>query len=217
MTEQLALEFPSRQAYGRDNFWVASCNQEAIAWIDKYPQWPMHALLIYGAAGSGKTHLAAIFSQECVEARDLTEDFIPQSDRVVVENLESLTNENALFHLFNRIYEKEGGLLMTAQDVPQFQLPDLHSRISMIPKAQIQMPDDATIMAVCAKMFSDKQAIVDKAVLSYIVTHVSRSFDTVRQVVNIVDELSLAQGRRITIYLVKEAIEKLSQNGGVNA
>ena len=50
MTEQLALEFPSRQAYGRSNFWVAPCNQEAIAWIDRYPEWPMHALLIYGEA-----------------------------------------------------------------------------------------------------------------------------------------------------------------------
>ena len=214
MTEQLALDFPTRQAYGRSNFWVAPCNQEAIAWIDKYPDWPTHALVIYGEAGSGKTHLSAIFSDERIEAKDLTEDFIPKTQKVVVENLEGLKNEKALFHLFNRINEMNGGLLMTARKIPIFLLPDLQSRIGMTPKAEIKMPDDDTIMSICAKMFSDKQAIVEPAVLMYIVTRVPRSFDAVRKVVNTVDELSLAQGRRITIYLVKDAIEKLTQNGG---
>ena len=216
MTEQLALDCPSRQAYGRSNFWVAPCNQEAIAWIDKYPEWPTHALLIYGEAGSGKTHLAAIFSEERLEARDLTEDFIPTAKKVVVENLENLTDEKALFHLFNRMNEMQGGLLMTAQKVPHFQLPDLQSRIGMTPKAEIKMPDEETIMSVCAKMFADKQAIVEPAVFSYMATRLPRSFDVVRKVVNITDGLSLAKGRRITIYLVKEAIEKLAQNGGWN-
>ena len=214
MTEQLALDFPTRQAYGRSNFWVAPCNQEAIAWIDKYPDWPTHALFIYGEAGSGKTHLAAIFSDERIEAKDLTEEFMPQTQKVVVENLEGLKDEKALFHLFNRMNEMNGGLLMTARKIPNFLLPDLQSRIGMTPKAEIKMPDDDTIMSVCAKMFSDKQAIVEPAVLMYIVTRVPRSFDAVRKVVNTVDELSLAQGRRITIYLVKDAIEKLTQNGG---
>ncbi len=214
MTEQLALDFPTRQAYGRSNFWVAPCNQEAIAWIDKYPNWPTHALVIYGEAGSGKTHLSAIFSDERIEAKDLTEEFMPQTQKVVVENLEELRDEKALFHLFNRMNEMNGGLLMTARKIPNFLLPDLQSRIGMTPKAEIKMPDDDTLMSICAKMFADKQAIVEPAVLMYIVTRVPRSFDAVRKVVNTVDELSLAQGRRITIYLVKDAIEKLTQNGG---
>lgn len=216
MSEQLTLDFPARQAFGRADFWVAPCNQEAIAWIDKYPDWPTHALLIYGEAGSGKTHLAAIFSDERLEAKDLDEDFIPSGDKVVVENLENLKDEKALFHLFNRMHELSGGLLMTAQKIPQFTLPDLQSRIGMTPKAEIQMPDDQTIMSVCAKMFSDKQAVVDSSVLTYIVTRVPRSFDAVRKVVNMADELSLAQSRRITIYVIKEAIEKLALSEGFN-
>ena len=217
MTEQLAFDLSVRPAFGRSNFWVTPCNQEAIAWIDKYPAWPMHALLIYGEAGSGKTHLAAIFSEERIEAEDLTEDFMPSGEKIVVENLEKIKNETALFHLFNRVHEQGGGLLMTAKQVPHFQLPDLQSRIGMTPKVEIQMPDENTIMLVCAKMFSDKQAIVEASVLMYIATHIPRSFDMVRKVVNMADELSLAQGRRITIYVVKEAMEKLAKLGGCNA
>ena len=217
MTEQLALDFPARQVYERSNFWVAPCNQEAMAWVDRYPDWPTHALLIYGEAGSGKTHLATIFSEERIDAKDLTEDFVYQGDKIVVENLEELKDEKALFHLFNQMYEQNGGLLMTARRIPQFKLPDLQSRIGMTPKAEIQMPDDQTIMSVCAKMFADKQALVDSAVLTYIATRAPRSFDAIRKIVNLADELSLAQGRRITIYLVKDAIEKLEKNGGWNA
>ena len=211
MTEQLALGFPVRQAYNRSNFWVAPCNQEAIAWIDKYPDWPMHALLIYGEAGSGKTHLASIFSDYHIEAKDLTEDFIPKNNKIVVENLEELSNERALFHLFNRIGEMNGGLLMTAKYVPEFSLKDLQTRMTMTPKVEIEIPDDETIISICAKMFEDKQAIVEPVVFSYIATHVPRSFSTIQKVVNIVDELSLAKGRRITIHLVREAISKLPQ------
>ncbi len=217
MTEQLAFDLAVRPAFGRSNFWEAPCNQEAIRWIDKYPDWPTHALLIYGEAGSGKTHLAAIFSEERVEAHELTEDFMPADKKVVVENVENLQNETALFHLFNRIVEMKGGLLMTAQKVPHFQLPDLQSRIGMTPKAEILMPDEQTIMSICAKMFADKQALVEPAVMMYISTHIPRSFEMVRKVVNMADELSLAEGRPITIYLIKEVIEKLSSVGGLNA
>ena len=106
---------------------------------------------------------------------------------------------------------------MTARRVPVFQLRDLQTRINMTPKAEIQMPDDETIVSVCAKMFADRQAIVDPAVLSYIATHAPRSFSTIQQVVNVADELSLAEGRRITIYLVKSAIEKVTNAGGADA
>ncbi|MBQ4472099.1 MAG: DNA replication protein [Alphaproteobacteria bacterium] len=217
MTKQLALDFPTRQTYERADFWIAPCNQEAISWVDKYPDWPTRALIIYGEEGCGKTHLAAIFSSERIEAEDLTEDFVPTTEKVVVENLDHLKDENALFHLFNVIQEKNGGLLMTSRRVPVFQLRDLQTRINMTPKAEIQMPDDETIMSVCAKMFADRQAIVDPTVLSYIATHAPRSFSAIQRVVSVADELSLAEGRRITIYLVKSAIEKVTNAGGANA
>ena len=209
MTKQLAFDLTARHACGRSDFWVAPCNQEAIAWIDKYPNWPMHALLIYGEEGSGKSHLASIFSDEHIEAADLDETTTFKGEKIVVENLDELKNEEALFHLFNSVQEQGGGLLMTARKLPNFSLPDLQSRISMIPKAEIKMPDDQTIEAVCAKVFEDKQITVEPVVFSYIATHLTRSFSSIQRVLNLADVMALEKGRRITVPLIREAIEQL--------
>ena len=211
MTEQLAFDLTARHACGRSDFWVAPCNQEAIAWIDKYPDWPMHAVLIYGEEGSGKSHLASIFSDTKIEASALTENALPTASKIVVENVDHLQNEEALFHLFNSVQEQGCGLLMTARQLPNFSLPDLRSRIAMIPKAEIKMPDERTIEAICAKVFEDKQILVEVSVFSYIATHLPRSFATIQKVLNLADSIALQKGRRITIPVIREAIGQIER------
>ena len=56
LTFDLALPPPT---YAREDFVVADGNREALAWIDRWPDWPAPALALSGPAGSGKTHLAA--------------------------------------------------------------------------------------------------------------------------------------------------------------
>lgn len=214
MSEQLAFDLAYRTAYGREKFWVAPCNQEAITWIDRYPDWPTHALLIYGAAGSGKTHLATLFSDIILQARDLTQDFKPQfQKKIVVENLQDLVDEEALLHIFNFIQEMGGDLLLTSRVIPQFNLPDLQSRMNMIPKAEIMMPDESVIRAVAHKAFEDRHILVDEVVLDYLSTHLTRSFSLLQQVVERADKLSLEAGRKITIPIVKQVIQELKGDG----
>ena len=210
MTEQLVFDLPYRTAYGREKFWVAPCNQEAITWIDRYPNWPAHALLIYGPAGSGKTHLASLFSDNLIQAKDLNLDFRPDfQKKMVVENLQDLTDEEALLHLFNFVYEMGGDLLLTSRTVPQFRLPDLQSRLNMISKAEIMMPDESVSRAVASKAFKDRHILVDDAVLDYLSTHLTRSFSLLQQVVDRADKLSLEVGRKITIPILKQVMQEL--------
>ena len=58
---QLALDFDHRPALGGEDFLVAPPNAEAIRWLDAWPDWPGPALVIFGPAGSGKTHRAEVF------------------------------------------------------------------------------------------------------------------------------------------------------------
>ncbi len=58
---QLPLDFEHRSALTGDDFLVADCNAAAIAWIDRWPDWPAPGLAIHGPAGCGKSHLVQVY------------------------------------------------------------------------------------------------------------------------------------------------------------
>ena len=55
------MEFPVRAAMGREDFMLGESNQDAVDWIDRWPDWPAPALFLTGPAASGKSHLAAVW------------------------------------------------------------------------------------------------------------------------------------------------------------
>lgn len=210
MTEQLSLDLPYRTAYGRETFWVASCNAQAVAWIDKYPDWPVPAVFIYGPSGSGKTHLVHLFTESVIDGRTLTSDYRPPfQKKIAVENVDKLASEEALLHLFNFIKELGGNLLLTARTMPRFSLPDLQSRMALVPKVEIEMPDEQAIQMVAKKAFEDRHILVEESVLNYLATHLTRSFPLVQRVVELADKKALSEGRKITIPVLKQTIEEI--------
>jgi len=213
---QLPLMLSYRKAFGREDFIVAPCNQEAVSWIDKWPNWPVPCVLIYGEKGSGKTHLASIFSEYKIDAAELTDDFMPYfQKKIVVENLENLASEEALFHLFNFVRDLGGYLLLTAKEVPEFHLKDLQTRIQSSPKAAIGLPDEGFIKEVLKQTFAERQIMVDDSVLSFAVTHMPRSFGAIQNLIETADSLSLAQGRKITIPVIKETLIRIGEENAV--
>lgn len=210
---QLPLLLPYRQTLERADFFVSPCNAQAVSWIDRYPQWPGHALLICGEAGCGKTHLGSLFSTCRLNADSLLEtmDWSILGEKVVLENLERLKSEEALFHFFNWTQEQNIFVLMTARFLPNFKLPDLRTRIGSVPKVFIDYPDDALLRSVLSKSFSERHILVDKSIYNYILTHAYRSFEKIHQLVKLIDVLSLSAKKPVTIPIVKAAIERLNQ------
>ena len=212
-SHQLILGLPYRKAFDREDFIVASCNQDAVTWLDLYPQWPGHALLIHGPAGCGKTHLAHIFSPHVIQAEAVTEQTWPtKNDKIVVENIDRISNEAALFHLFNWTREKGIGLLLTARKIPSFKLPDLASRMALVQQIPILAPDDELMFVVLAKAFDERGILVDAAVLEYAVRQSERTFEALHALIEQADQLSLSQNRRITIPIIKQALSQLAQH-----
>ncbi len=210
MQEQLPLTFSYRPAYGRRDFLVAPCNIEAVRWIDDYLHWKIPVTVLCGESGSGKSHLATIFSQTRIEGKDLTNNLVFNlSDfKIVVENIEQIQNEEALFHLYNETVSQNRYLLMTARQMPQFRLPDLQSRLNAVPKIYISMPDEELIYAVLTKTFQDRGLLIEPRVLEYVVIRLPRSFEALQRVIEQADLLSLSRGQKITIPLMKKALEQ---------
>ena len=57
------FDLPHLDALEAEDFLVSSCNQAAVDLVDAWPDWPAHAVVISGAAGSGKSHLVSVWRQ----------------------------------------------------------------------------------------------------------------------------------------------------------
>ena len=214
MTSQLALPFGSRPALGRKDFIVAPCNEQALRFIERWPDWPARAAAIWGPRDSGKTHLARIFSELSgallLSAPDLaTVD--PDTDSAIVVELDDapadLERDRKLFALFER---PQGTLLLTGRSPPQdwkSALGDLRSRFDALLAFPVWAPDDHLLSALIRKQFSDRQLDVTDAIVKRLLVHVERTPQAIAAFIARIDEKALAEKRAISERLVMELID----------
>ena len=216
---QLAFELGYRPALAMDDFVVAPSNSEAVAWLDRWRDWPAPAMVIYGPPGCGKTHLAHVF-RALTGAVLLIPDMLDESSPaellgtskhcVLGDAGRTCENrEEAVLHLYNLVAEGGGRMLMTARRAPArwgVKLPDLRSRLNALPAVEMTEPEDALIAAVLDKMFQDRQLRVAPGVIDYLVARIERSFAAARRAVAVIDETAMAARRNITVPFVREAL-----------
>jgi DnaA regulatory inactivator Hda len=220
MTTQLTLDLPRRTALGREDFFVSDSNAMAVAWIDRWPNWPNAALLLHGEASCGKTHLVHVWCERvaatAVSGATLNEDRVAElvaagRYRLAIDDADRAC-ERALLHLYNSCLEGQGSVLMTGRRPPAswtIKLDDLGSRLRGAFAVAIERPDDALLGAVLVKHFTDRQLRVTPEVILYLVKHIERSFAAAANVAERLDAAALRQARAITIPLVREVLGEL--------
>ena len=217
--DQLTFQFEHRLALSGDDFLVSDCNREAIAWIDRWPDWPAPALIIYGPAGCGKSHLVEVFSGRA-GARKLsgatTEEealaSITEGGAYTADDADTEFREEMLFHIFNAVAAAGGCLLLTSSAAPKIWNPalcDLSSRLLGAPACAIGLPDDTVMKGVLVKLFSDRQLYIDKSVINFLVPRMERSLDTARELVERIDQASLVHRREITLPFVRGILAEM--------
>jgi chromosomal replication initiation ATPase DnaA len=214
---QYALDLGHAPSRARDDFVVTEANASALALVERWPDWPASSVALVGPAGSGKSHLAAIWATAAgarwVEATALDAAATTWRNReaVVVENIDAADiDEAGLFHLLNVVGERQGHLLLTARTPPatwSVVLPDLRSRLSALVVVQLNAPDDFLLKAVIAKQFADRQLAVEPDVVGYLVRRMERSLAEAGRIVEAIDQLSLAKGRRVTKALAAQVLD----------
>jgi chromosomal replication initiation ATPase DnaA len=213
---QLPLELGHRASYGGEDFLVAPCNQAAVAWLDRWPDWPGPGLAVHGPPGCGKTHLAHVF-QAGARARllrpaDLEQDSLPAllaGYRACVLDGAPPVPERALLHLHNALAERRGHLLIVSRLPPArwgARLPDLASRLAALPAVRIDPPDDSLMEALLVKLFADRQLTVAPGVVAYLTARLERSFEAPRRIVDQLDRESLARHRAVSLALAREIL-----------
>jgi chromosomal replication initiation ATPase DnaA len=135
---------------------------------------------------------------------------------VVLDNAD-LADEVAFFHLYNHLWQQQVNLLFVSRQAPAFwkiELADLASRLRAAPLAELQAMDDTLLTQLWARQFAIRQLQVEPSVLSYLRTHAGRSYEAICQGAAWLDAAALAQGRGITIPLVREMLEKCPPDAG---
>ena len=223
---QLALDFDHRPSLGGEDFLIAPPNAEAVRWLDAWPDWPGPALVIFGPAGSGKTHLAQVFQAKSrarrVTPADLRESqppaYLGDAPAAILEDADGVCGpgggnpEKAVLHLYNHLAESGRHLMLTAKQPPArwgIGLKDLASRLNTASQAGIGAPDDALIAAVLVKQFADRQLRIDADVISFMLARMERSFEAARAMVAAIDALALSQRRNITLPLVRQVLDQI--------
>jgi len=212
---QLALALAHPESLTRDDFLSGPSNAGALRLIEAWPDWPDRMIVLIGPEGSGKSHLAAIWAHTAgarlVAAHALEEGRVPAAlatGAVVIEDMApGLFDERALFHLLNLARESGCFALFTARSAPSgwpLRIADLASRLRALPKATVDAPDDGLLRAVLVKLFSDRQVVVDEALIAYLMTRMERSFGAARALVSALDAEALRRKRPLTRTLAAE-------------
>ena len=223
---QLPLDLGHRPALGREDFLLAPCNEVAVAWIDRWPDWPGVALALHGPAACGKTHLgfvwrgrsAAIDIAPAALAEAAPPAILGPAKACTLEDVDAALAagnlaEERLLHLYNLIGERGGHMLFTGQTPPArwpIALPDLRSRLRAATAVAMAAPDDALIEAVLVKLFADRQLRVDAGVVRFLAARMERSFAAARTIVAAMDRAAMADRREITVPLARRVLAEQS-------
>ncbi len=182
MAEQLPFDLSPNPVFTFDNFVEGQSNAIAIRSLKSFPDWPAPIFILFGPAGSGKTHLGTAWMTAF-------------SGVTFQDNATELTDED-MFSVINQALNGEiCGLVLADRQHPDHwnvSLPDLRSRLNYIPKLELAEPDEDVLGPIIRKLFEDRGRDIKASTVSYIVERYERS---VPAVIALVRQLDLEASR----------------------
>ena len=215
---QLLLDFDYKQNFRDDDFYVGKSNYYAFELINKWPKWEKNFLNISGERYSGKSHLTKIFLKKfnglSVETNLLNDENLKKIklyQNIVLEDLDLNVDENLIYTLFNLI-DQDNKFLVITSTIPiaeiNFQLDDLRSRTKNCLLAKIENPDDDLMFALILKNLSDRQIILNKKLINFIIKRTERSYGKIFEFIYKIDRISLKKKKSIDFKIINEALDQ---------
>lgn len=228
MNKQLALAIKLNDEATLDDFnWQNnSLLQQQLKYMLSFKE--DRLLYLWGPKGSGKSHIL----QGCCQAVSSTQSAIylpltllkewgPQTlegleeqTLVCIDDIDVIAQdpswEEALFHLYNKIKDSDQSLLIISGNQPPamstIALPDLRSRLGWGLVIQLnELSDEEKIHTL--KLHALKRGFdLPESVGQFLLHRCSRNMHDLHQLLNRLDDASLAAQRKITIPFVKNTL-----------
>ena len=217
--DQLIFKFPFSKRYYEQDFFVSSNNFSAYKLIESWPSWPGKWLNIFGASGSGKTHLAKILEKKIdktkiINAKDINNVVVKnlnELDCLIIDSFDNNIDEKLFYTILNQSRQLDNYLLINSNlslKNINFKLKDLKSRINSFLFIGIDLPTDDLLKVIISKTLSDNQIEINPKLSNYIINNVERSYEKMFKFLKDVDELSLSTGKSININLIKKVLNQ---------
>ena len=227
-SSQIPLQLTPLRDSRFENF-VDGPNHAVVKALKHLAEEPGSHIFLYGAEGSGKSHL---LNAMCVDTRErqgrafyLALKRLPQNALASLEGLEKLDLvcvddlhviagdqawEEALFHCFNRIKETNGRLLVSSRErlsALELGLPDLKSRLAWGLRLQLLPLEDQDKLEVINLHCIALGLNLPEDVQQYLLKHHDRSMAALINTVENLQQAALTHKRRITIPLAREVLK----------
>lgn len=179
-------------------------------------------LYLWGEPGSGRSHLLEAKVREagdggCFLAATELQALAPevlegleQFSLVAIDDIDLLAGqaswEEALFHLYNRLQQKGGSLLVSAQQPPKdagFQLADIASRLAAGPVWRLLPLSEDGLLELIMQRGRAVGLEVGDEVARYLLNRSVRSSVALMTLLEELDRLAMAHQRRLTIPFIR--------------
>ncbi|MDR1982306.1 MAG: hypothetical protein LBQ08_00710 [Holosporaceae bacterium] len=218
--QQEIFNFHKIERLDWNDFIESEENFDAISYLAQWPNWNDNGMIIHGAPGTGKTHLAALWAQTANAVYILNEslnhnprDLFNTECNFVIDNFEDFLTFKKfdwMFHFFNIAREKDRFFLLLSRSHPSFlniELKDLKSRLLTLPIVGISDPQDDLLLKISQKIANDLEIVVPDDVMMYILNIIDRKVSSIINVLRILDRLSLQQKKPISLPFVKNYLK----------
>jgi len=214
----LALRWPRRQRFEHFHPGSNVVTLSAVEQVAYVPGTPW--LYLAGPVGSGKSHLLVAACQAAIQG-GRTVQYLPLasmadkaaairgvagSEFLALDDLGAIAGhrdaEHALFDVYNQAKAEGATLLFAAEALPSqlgLGLPDLRSRLGACQQVLLKPLDDAERRAVLRKEASTRGIELDDTVLDWLFSHYVRDLGALLDLLDRIDQASLAAKRRITV------------------
>mgnify|MGYP001359309005 FL=1 len=213
---QLILKFDHEQNFNDEDYYVSKSNNHLLKLLNSWPKWEKNFINLIGERFSGKTHLINIFLKKFkgikIDSEQIDDKFLNKIkiyENIIIENLNNKVNESLFYTLLN-IIDQDNKYLIVTSLTPiveiNFSLNDLNSRSKNFLLANIEKPDDDLIFAIILKNLSDRQILIEKKLLEFIIKRIDRSYSKIFDFIYKIDEISLKRKKPIDFKIIKEVL-----------
>lgn len=215
-----------------DNFYVSPANAASVFALQQCASCQgEHWVFLAGNAGSGRSHLLqatchfAAESAPAVDARYLPLGLLHDADAAEVlagievarlvcfDDVDVIAGnpawEEQLFHALNRLREQRASVVFAASQPPAFlgiALPDLASRLAWSTVYRLGDLDDGQKTKLLQFRARCRAMALPPEVAAFIVQRGERDLQSLIDTLDVIDQQTLAQSRRVTIPFVKSVL-----------